>query len=63
MVDIDERVQLYRARLHAWGFRFRVHAGTRMLHLEQSLVVLGQALTIGDMMQFAGERLGGSVGR
>ena len=40
-----------------------MHAGTRMLHLEQSLVVLGQALTIGDMMQFAGERLGGSVGR
>ena len=60
-MDVDERVQLYRARLRAWGFRFRVDAASRMLRLEESLEVLGQALTIDDMMQFAGERLGERV--
>ena len=36
-------------------------AASRMLHLEESLMVLGHALTIDDMMQFAGERLGERV--
>ena len=36
-------------------------AASRMLHLEESMEVLGQALTVDDMMQFAGERLGERV--